>query len=455
VLRFRRPLLPFGREHPTTPSPRPSGIRLGHLARLLTAAGVAVWLSVPAAATGPQQPRQQAQPTFRATVDLVAVDVQVVGPEGRPIPNLGAEKFEVSIDGKRRRVVSADFIRQDRQDLAASLSDAPPNSGSFTGRVFMLAVDVNSFSIGESRGVVTAARSFVQRLNPDDQVGVFAFPIGVRLAPTTDHYAAMTRLDTIVGQKQALKSDYSLSPAEVVDITAETAATNASFGRGTPTNNIVPINPSSVLQRVAQRECGGTNDLACLAGIRLEAQAMSFFYEGEVTEAMNGLGGLIRDLSILPGRKTVVVLSAGMTASDRPGGRPSVDELATGLGRTAAEHNTTVYAVHVDSSGVASYAPEKRRSDKNPISRERESVMVGHLLDVFSAASGGAFIRVLVGSGESALDRVLLETSCHYLLGVEPADADRGRLRQLRVRVTEPGVTVRSRLWVAVPKKRT
>ena len=38
-------------------------------------------------------------------------------------------------------------------------------------------------------------------------------------------------------------------------------------------------------------------------------------------------------------------------------------------------------------------------------------------------------------------------------LGVEPADSDRGRLRELKVKVTQPGVTVRSRLWVSVPKK--
>src|SRR5262245_17009050 len=151
-------------EYPTNLSQAwPPRVQPGRLARLVVGAGVAAALCVPTAATGPQQPQQ---PTFRATVDLVAVDVQVVDPDGRPIPNLGAEKFEVSIDGKRRRVVSADFIRQDRADLA-SLSPTPSNSGSLAGRVFMLAVDVNSFTIGESRGVVTAARSFVQRLNPD------------------------------------------------------------------------------------------------------------------------------------------------------------------------------------------------------------------------------------------------------------------------------------------------
>ena len=47
---------------------------------------------------------------------------------------------------------------------------------------------------------------------------------------------------------------------------------------------------------------------------------------------------------------------------------------------------------------------------------------------------------------------MLRETSSHYLLGVEPDDADRdGKLRELRVRVGQRGVTVRSRSWVVVP----
>ena len=44
----------------------------------------------------------------------------------------------------------------------------------------------------------------------------------------------------------------------------------------------------------------------------------------------------------------------------------------------------------------------------------------------------------MIGSGEVALERVLRETSAHYLLAVEPQEADRdGKLRELRVKVKE------------------
>lgn len=412
------------------------------------------------AAVGVASTASDQQATFRATVDLVAVDVQVVDRNGRPIPDLGAEKFEVSIDGRRRRVVSADFVRhadlggsRDLTTIMAAHAAAAGGPTASTGRVFMIAVDVNSFSVGDSRGVVAAAAGFIKALRPDDQVGIYAFPIGAKIAPSTDHYAAARRLDTIVGAKHTTESDYNLSPSEVVDITAETAASNASLGRAAQANASLTSPDTGTLRRVMLRECGGVTDTACAANIRLDAEAMAFFFEGQVTQAMSGLGSLIRDLSAMPGRKTVVVLSGGMTASDRPGGRPNMDDFAKTLGRTAAESNTSVYALHIDTSAVTAYSAERQRSNKSPVSREREAVMLGRLLDMFSGASGGTMMRVLVGSGEGALERVLRETSSHYLLGVEPADSDRGRLRELKVKVTERGVTVRSRLWVSVPKK--
>lgn len=80
--------------------------------------------------------------------------------------------------------------------------------------------------------------------------------------------------------------------------------------------------------------------------------------------------------------------------------------------------------------------------------------MLATFLDQFSSAAGGNRIYVPVGGGGFALDRVLRESSAYYLLGVEPAEADRdGKARELRVKVDRRGVTVRSRQWVLVPAR--
>ena len=53
---------------------------------------------------------------IRVAVDVVAVDVQVIDRAGRPVPDLGPEKFSVTINGRRRRVVSAERIGSDAPD---------------------------------------------------------------------------------------------------------------------------------------------------------------------------------------------------------------------------------------------------------------------------------------------------------------------------------------------------
>jgi hypothetical protein len=169
---------------------------------------------------------------------------------------------------------------------------------------------------------------------------------------------------------------------------------------------------------------------------------------------LNGLRSLIRLLNAEPGRKTVVLFSAGIPTTDRPGGRPEVGDLAKLLGQDAAATNTTIYVVHLDTGAWRQMSAETRKTDNPPVSRSRDNAVTGRLLSEFAGASGGTLMRVVMGGGEWALDRVLLETSSHYLLGVEPAETDRdGKLRPLSVKVKQKGTTVRSRIWVLVPKR--
>ena len=85
----------------------------------------------------------------------------------------------------------------------------------------------------------------------------------------------------------------------------------------------------------------------------------------------------------------------------------------------------------------------------------REQMVFGRVMDEFTGASGGALLSVAQGTGIGQFERVLRETSSRYLLGVEPAPGDRdGTLRRLSVkgRRLPRSTSVRSRLWVVVPK---
>ena len=52
----------------------------------------------------------QQPPQFEGAVDVVAVDANVVDEKGRPVPDLALEEFVVKVDGKSRRVISAEFF---------------------------------------------------------------------------------------------------------------------------------------------------------------------------------------------------------------------------------------------------------------------------------------------------------------------------------------------------------
>ena len=112
------------------------------------------------------------QTVFRSTVDVIAVDVQVVDGDGNPIGRIGPDSFQVSINGQRRKVVSAQFISH-----AAGHDDpAEPRPPEGRGRTFILAIDSGSFEVGAERGPIEGAQSFVQHLDANDRIGLFVYP---------------------------------------------------------------------------------------------------------------------------------------------------------------------------------------------------------------------------------------------------------------------------------------
>jgi VWFA-related protein len=419
------------------------------------------WLATDAASTAQQ-------PAFRATVDLVAVDVQVVDGNGRPLTALDKDKFEVTIDGRKRRVLTSDFVQNaivPADPAARPLGTGPTASNVWTSaeradRTYILAVDAGSFDASEAIQVIQAARGFVDQLQARDFVGVFTLPTyGPRVEPTADRASIRRALDGITGRRQTITGQFNLSSSEIIDILASPASLGGSplrtpaptGARGAPAPPPI-VSDVDVLQRVQIRECRNTSDQACLQAIVSEASSLALHLEERARQSLIGLGALLDALRQHPGRKTVVMLSAGIALSDRPGGRIDIGTEAVSLGEQAAHANATIYALHIDQGHAQSFSAQSRRT-RDPGSLARERALSSKLLDEFAQASGGALLPVSVGSGEIALGRVLRETSAYYLLGVEPVAADRdGKAHRLRVKVSERGATVRSRQWVVLPR---
>jgi VWFA-related protein len=398
------------------------------------------------------QPITAQQPPFRSGVELIAVDVQIVDSQGHPIQSLDVRNFQVEIQGRRRRIVSADLLqfaesasRSGRTTVGAPVrtTGALPPEASNNGRVYVLAIDTMSFRPAATREFVAAAKTFVQALGPDDLVAVVPFPMDGITDVTTDRATLLLALDKVVGTR-SVADPCRLSPADIIDFTSPRAP-------GSP-----GVQPDPLLVRRAAEIMAGSSQCDRIERLLSTAKSMALFEEAEIAERLASLRSMLQALAKSPQRKTIVLLSAGIVTADRTGGRPDIGiDLGAIVGQDAARANATIYTLWVDNlrrdSTMASQSGAPRTTDNY----QRDAALVSGPLDRLTAASGGTMFNVIQGGGEFAFDRILRETSAAYVLGVEPEAADRdGRARQLKVNVSglPRGATVRARSWVVVPK---
>lgn len=383
-------------------------------------------------------------PQFRSGVERILVDLQVIDPQGRPIEHLGAGDFEVRLNREIRTVVSVAFVRSAALDTAAGGRTA---AGGFTpadanggygagGRDFVLAVDESSFRPSEAAAAIRAAQGFVEHLAPEDRVGLFTYPAFPRMFPiTTDHRQVWRALDRVVGSYNPPSSRFHLAPLEVVDVEA---------------------GDNELVKAIAKRECfPGIWQSECLRSIPAEANAIASQYESTTQMCMNALRLLFASLDQDPQRKTVVLVSGGMFASDRVGGRPDLTTLVDTLGEDAARASANIYVLHLDSSFLSTFSAANAPGPSTSPARSvmRQSAALATSLERLSATAGGTLVHVEPGGEDRAFQRILRETSAYYLLSVEPSAGDRdGRRHFISVKVKVPGAEVRARSSVVVPK---
>ena len=382
------------------------------------------------------QASQLPKPTFETGVELISVDVHVVDKNGKPVVDLKPDEFEVDIAGRRRKIASLQFVSYGAPP--ASGLKTPPATGTPASdssaprprRMYLIAVDEHSLHTANAMAAVNAAERFIDRLQPDDLIGLYAYPTGAAQHDmTTDHASVRRALQKIGGLFTEPTNGLNLSPSEVIDCAN---------------------NDRDCIQRVFQRECSGG---ACSATqIRQEAISLAGMMETMASQSVGGLRALLRSLKEVPGRKTLVLVSGGLVTTDQAGGRMNVRNEIAALGREASLANVNVFALHLDWSFIQ--AVTNRRGMRTSYFREANMAASG--LEAVAGNAGGTVIRVQGTSPDVAFDRVLSETSSHYLLGVESIPDDRdGQPKGIRVKVTRGGAQVRSRTFVTIqPEKK-
>jgi Ca-activated chloride channel family protein len=126
-----------------------------------------------------QETPPRATPTFGSDVQVVRLDVTVLGRDGRFVTDLGESDFELFEDGQRQALTS--FVRQELPVSLVLLLDA-------------------SISVADRMPLAQAATArFVQALRPDDQVRVTEFndSVSVLQDSTSDRDALRAAIDKV------------------------------------------------------------------------------------------------------------------------------------------------------------------------------------------------------------------------------------------------------------------
>ena len=379
-----------------------------------------------------QQPaagqKEPPKPVFRSRVELLAVDVSVVDPDGRPVPDLSPGDFAVTIGGKRRNVVRAEYIDFTAAPSAPSeLSEVSSNqaeAGAPEPRTILLAIDDGAFNPSEGKAVFMRLADQIERMFPRDPIGLVPLSgqaKGVEF--TTDRKAVESALRSLVGSRLPLAGmgNIRLSIAESIAI---------DDGRD-----------QIVLERAIERECGGKTgpDLEiCKNDVPNEARVISNESLRQADQTLMGLSRIFDSMGSLPGTKYVLFVSPGLML-----GR--TQSLALSLGQRAAAAGVRLHAFYVERNSMD--ASIERITTES----FRDAPAMAEGLQLAVDASGGALHRI-IGDASNAIERIRREMTGMYRLGVEldAVDAD-GKPRSIEVKVDRPRVTTRAYRQIVAP----
>jgi len=151
----------------------------------------------------------------------------------------------------------------------------------------------------------------------------------------------------------------------------------------------------------------------------------------------------------LPGRKALVVVSAGLPMSNAPGSKLNLDAETTRIAHLAAAANINLYVFYMNVHFLTYYSPVYGKINHTIFD---DIGLFGTGLEIFADSGGGAFFQIEVDPNPF-VDRMMRETSAFYLLGVEAEPSMRdGKEHTIRVTVKQKGADVRYRRTVTIPK---
>jgi len=413
-----------------------------------------------------QVPPSRATGSVTTDVSAVLADVVVRDKHGMPVKDLQQADFELLEDGVPQTIGSFKGIFEDTPGPGAAAETAPaaapaaaataagPRPDPMAPAVTALVFD--RLSPEAQALAVRAAKSYYGQSKKEASSYVGVFSIEGSLRPLTPFTRKVEQIDKALDEMQrrgsasfGIDSERKRQVAQQADSAQQTAdAGIASAGRG----GAQGIGSSPAAAALAQME---SRMLTNFEALERDQQGYS---------QVNSLFAIIEALRRLPGRKSVVLFSEGVSIP------PAVLRLFTGVIDAANRANVSIYTMdaaglRVESKqreigdqvneaakrGLTSYASSSRGGGNEPLTKDlerNEDVLrqdphtgLGEL-----AQSTGGLLFENTNNLRTGFERLESDLRNYYLLGYTPANAAYdGKFRTIEVRVKRSGLTVAAR----------
>jgi len=398
----------------------------------------------PPAASRARPAATRSSPAFRASTELVQVDVVVDDSKGRFVPDLTRNDFQVFEDGKRQPIETFSLLGvptggTPSAAAAPAARPAPAAAMPAERRILIMVFDDRHLQPG---GFTNVQRAAEQLLDDDFRNGDIGGVVtnGGMLGNhlTTDREELLTDIAKVKPRSSALTERYNLrewprllgveEAQQIVngDSLALSQAVNRAEQEMPPTKHPVDVTPN----------------------VREKAREVVDRAQTDANETLNTLAILLAGLAKFPGPKSVVFFSDGFFSD------PSWPQLQQVVG-LAARAGVRIYAV--DARGLNLTGTNETELD--PGRADAGSSLYAPTMD--SGTSGpnslavdtGGFVTRYTNNFAQALERIAEDGQVYYLIGYRPTNADfNGKFRTIRVKVTRRGLTVRARRgYLAIP----
>jgi len=390
-------------------------------------------LAVPALtmAQAPGAPPAQEPPTFRETVEVrvMDLDVSVTDSKGNPVNDLTKDEFRIAIDGKP---VPIDYFTRVAQgtihapDLATASPDLVLNEyrkgpDAYIPRQFLMYVDIGNLSPANRKRGVEALRDLVTRMGPSDLARMVLFD---RRGKEQTQWTS-SKEELFLALDKIERSGVGMSR-----LMAETQAIHQI--------DSMPVRARESVARTYAEQA-----------------------RQEVEILLKDMSAELTTLTGLPGRRAFILVTGGF--ENNPGyamyeyalGRFNVGlrglesrsaaPLIDALVRQANASEVTFYTVdarglNAEGGSAADDGPLVSRPGVSFTARQESQAP----LLALAGETGG--IALLNTNGlVRGLERVYQDTSTYYSVGVTLSSLPAAGTRKVSVSVTRPGVTVRSR----------